>query len=86
MTETFVHAEYFNGKDGRVIIEHGLFGTQEFTCKPIKLINDEYRIGVRVNNSEVYVDRRNIILCSMNKSKFAIADKTVKLTLIVNKL
>ena len=86
MTEIFGQTEYFNGKKGKVMIEHQLWGTQVFRCERVDVINDGNRLGVTINDHDVYVNVDNIVLYKANNNMLVIADRTVQITVIVNKM
>lgn len=86
MAENFVQAEIFNNKNGKVMIEHQLFGRQVFRCESVKIINDEERFGVRIQECDVYVRKSDIVLYKLYENMMVVADKIVTLTVIVNKM
>lgn len=86
MAENFVQTESFNNKNGKVMIEHRLFGRQVFRCEPIMIINDDDRFGVHIQGCDIYAEKSDIVLYKLYDNMLIVADKTVTLTLIVNKL
>ena len=86
MTEIFGQTEYFNGKKGKVMVEHQLWGTQVFRCETVQIINDGKRLGAVINGHDVYVNVDDLLLYKAHKNMLVIADKTVQITVIVNKL
>lgn len=85
MTENFVQAENFkkiNGKKGKVMVEHQLWGKQVFSCEEIVVVEDDNRLGVCIQGHDVYVHKNDIRLYKQHERMIIAADRTVQLTII----
>ena len=78
--------EDFNNKRGKILIEHALWGKQVFRCDTIEMIDDTDRLGVKVNGHDVYIMKGEMISCKYHDRMLMFADKSLTITIIVNKL
>ena len=74
-----------NGQAGKIMLEHVCFGREVFRCDRIQVVSDAYRLGVRINGHDTYVDKNNVKLFKMYDNLFVIADDFLQITIIVNK-
>lgn len=63
--ETNYNLKQFNGKDVIVYITHKIYGTHKINCI-FNLLKDKDKIGIVVNNHEIYITRGELeeIKCS----------------------
>ena len=85
-TELYLQTENLNGQKGKVMVKHKLWGEQAFQCESISIINDKCRFGISIHNHDMYVYKPEVVLCTIHENMYTIADKTVQITIIVNKL
>ena len=69
----------------RAIINHILFGEQQYDCDMLQIINDEHRIGVVIKGKELYINKQNLIDFWVYENAYTIRDKMLTIT-IVNKM
>lgn len=75
-----------NNKYGKIMLEHSLFGKQIWRCEYLEVVEDDEVIGVRIQGHDVYVRKNDIVSCQHHENMFIISDKSLKITVIVNKL
>ena len=69
----------------RVIINHALFGEQQYDCNMLQIINDEYRIGVVIKGRELFVHKQDVVDFWVYENAYTVCDKMLTIT-IVNKM
>ena len=74
-----------NGKMGKVILNHCLFGQQVFYCDKLQTISDDKRVGLILKNQNIYVDKLKIKAAEVQDDKYEISDDRLTITVIVNK-
>lgn len=74
-----------DGKMGKVILDHCLFGKQVFYCDNLQTINDDRRVGLVLKNQSVYVDKQHIKTMVADDDKYSLSDDRLIITVIVNK-
>ena len=74
-----------DGKMGKVILDHCLFGKQVFYCDNLQTINDDRRVGLVLKNQSVYVDKQHIRTMEECDGKYKISDDRLTITVNVNK-
>lgn len=57
--ETNYNLKQFNGKDVIVYITHKIYGTHKINCI-FNLLKDKDKIGLIINNHEIYVAREEL--------------------------
>lgn len=72
-------------KKCRVIINHTLFGEQQYDCNMLQIINDEHRIGVIIKRKELFIYKQNIVDFWIYDNAYTVRDNMMTMT-IVNKL
>ena len=74
-----------NGKMGKVILNHCLFGTQVFYCDKLQTISDDKGVGLILKNQSIYVDKLKIKAAEVYGDAYEISDDRLTITVIVNK-
>ena len=74
-----------NGKMGKVVLNHCLFGKQVFYCDKLQTINDDKRVGVILKNQSIYVDKSKMQVAEVYDNTYVISDDRLTITVIVNK-
>ena len=69
----------------RVIINHALFGEQQYDCDTLQIINDEHRIGVAIKGRELYANKQDVMDFWVYDNVYTVRDKMLTIT-IVNKM
>ena len=82
---TFEKWDQLENMNCRVIINHILFGEQQYDCNNIKTINDEYKLGVIIKGRELFVYKKEVIDFWFYENTYTVQDKMMTIT-IVNKL
>ena len=82
---TFEKWDQLRNMNCRVIINHALFGEQQYDCDMIQIINDEYRVGIIIKGRELFVYKQEMVDFWIYDNAYIIRDKTLTIT-IVNKL
>lgn len=75
-----------HNKSGKVVLKHNLFGTQEYICDDINVVNDGERIGVEIKGSELFVYKERVAQFSIKGNVYIVADDMLEIRIIVNKL
>ena len=70
---------------GRVIINHALFGEQQYDCDMLQIINDEHRIGVVIKGRELFVRKKEVVDFWVYENAYTVRDEMLTIT-IVNKM
>ena len=73
-----------NGKRGKVITHHQLWGTEIYQCDRLEAIVDENRTGVVVKGHEIYIPNHTIHSTQINDNTFSISDGRFTITAIIN--
>ena len=82
---TFEKWDQLENMNCRVIINHALFGEQQYDCDMLQIINDEHRIGVVIKGRELYVNKQDVIDFWIYDSAYTVREKMLTIT-IVNKM
>lgn len=72
-------------KNCRAIINHTLFGEQQYNCDMLQIINDEYRIGIAIKGKELFVYKQDVEDFFVYDNAYTVRDKMLTIT-IVNKM
>lgn len=75
-----------HNKSGKVVLKHNLFGTQEYICDDINVVNDGERIGVEIKGDKLFVYKAKITQFSVSENVYVAADDMLEVRVIVNKL
>ena len=82
---TFEQWGQLENKNCSVIINHILFGEQQYDCDMLQIINDEHRIGVVIKGRELYANKQDVVDFWVYDNTYHIQDKMLKIE-IVNKM
>ena len=82
---TFEKWGQLENKNCRVIINHALFGEQQYDCDMLHIINDEHRIGVAIKWRELYVNKHDVVDFLVYDNAYTVRDNMLTIT-IVNKM
>lgn len=82
---TFEKWDQLENMNCRVIINHTLFGEQQYDCDNAQIINDEYRIGVAIKRRELFVYKQEIVDFCVYENAYMVRDDIMTIT-IVNKM
>ena len=82
---TFEKWDQLENKNCRVIINHALFGEQQYDCDMLQIINDEHRIGVVIKGRELFVNKMDVIDFWVYDNTYHVHDQMLKIA-IVNKM
>lgn len=69
----------------RAIINHVLFGEQQYDCDVLHIINDECRIGVVIKGRELFVYKKDVSDFCIDDNVYLVKDGMLTIT-IVNKM
>lgn len=75
-----------HNKSGKVVLKHNLFGTQEYICDEINVVNDGERIGVEIKGNELFVYKARVAQFLVKGNVYVAADDMLEIRVIVNKL
>lgn len=73
--------EDFNNRNGKIIINHNLWGQQIFNCEKIEVINND-KLGVRINGHDVFVLKDDVVSVDYNNNMLKISDHSLTITII----
>lgn len=82
---TFEKWDQLQNVNCRVIINHELFGEQQYDCDNVQIINDEHRIGVVIKGRELFVYKQEVVNFWVYESAYTVRDEMLTIT-IVNKM
>ena len=82
---TFEKWDQLEKMNCRVIINHILFGEQQYNCDMLQIINDEHRIGVVIKGRELFVYKQDLVFFFARDNVYTAEDNMMKIT-IVNKM
>ena len=82
---TFEKWDQLENKNCRVIINHALFGEQQYDCDMLQIINDEHRAGVVIKGRELFLYKQEVMDFWVYENAYTIRDKIMTM-IIVNKL
>jgi hypothetical protein len=82
---TFEKWDQLQNVNCRVIINHELFGEQQYDCDNTQIINDKYRIGIVIKGRELFVYKHEAVDFWVYKNAYTVRDSMLTIT-IVNKL
>jgi hypothetical protein len=82
---TFEKWDQLENKNCRVIINHTLFGEQQYDCDMLQIINDEHRIGVVIKGRELFAHKQDIVDFWVYDNRYYVQDQMLRI-LIVNKM
>ena len=69
----------------RVVINHTLFGEQQYDCDDMQIINDEHRIGIVIKGRNLFVYKQEVVDFWVYDNAYTVRDKMMTIT-IVNKM
>lgn len=75
-----------HNKSGKVVLKHNLFGTQEYICDDINVVNDGERIGVEIKGNKLFVYKERVAQFSVKGDVYVVADDMLEIRVIVNRL
>lgn len=75
-----------HNKSGKVVLKHDLFGTQEYICDEMNVVNDGERIGVEIKGNELFVYKERVAQFLIRGDVYIAADDMLEIRVIVNKL
>lgn len=73
-----------NGKRGKIITHHKLWGTEIYHCNCLEAIVEDKRTGVVVKGHEIYIPNNSINSTQINDNTFSISDGRFTITAIIN--
>lgn len=82
---TFEKWDQLENMNCRVIINHVLFGEQQYDCDNVQIINDEHKIGIIIKGRELFIHKQEVVDFWIYNNTYTIRDKMLTMT-IVNKL
>ena len=82
---SFEKWDQLENKNCRVIINHALFGEQQYDCDMLQIINDEHRIGVVIKGRYLYANKQDVVDFWVYDNAYTVRDKMLTIT-IVNKM
>lgn len=82
---TFEQWDQLENKNCKVIINHILFGKQQYDCDMLQIINDEHRIGVVIKGRELFAYKQKVLDFWTDDNAYIVRDDMVFIT-IVNKM
>lgn len=82
---TFEKWDQLENMNCRVIINHALFGEQQYNCDMLQIINDEHRIGVVIKGRELFMCKHAVTSFIVYDNTYMIEDEMMTIT-IVNKM
>lgn len=74
-----------DGKMGKVVLNHCLFGKQVFYCDKLQTISDDKRVGLILKNQSIYVDKSKMRVVEVKDNTYEVSDDRLTITVIVNK-
>lgn len=69
-----------------IILEHILFDSQVFQVDKLKIINDNDRIGLVLQNQEIFIYKKDVTLSTIQNNFYILESKNLNITIIVNNL
>ena len=69
----------------RIIINHILFGEDQYDCDMLQIINDEHKIGVVIKGRNLFVNKLDVLEFEVRDDIYMVRDKMLTIT-IVNKM
>ena len=69
----------------RIIINHILFGENQYDCDMLQIINDEHRVGVVIKGRDLFVNKLDVLEFEIRDDIYMVKDKMLTIT-IVNKM
>ena len=82
---TFEKWDQLENMNCRVIINHVLFGEQQYDCDNVQIVNDEHKIGIIIKGRELFIHKQEVVDFWIYNNAYTIRDKMLMMT-IVNKL
>ena len=82
---TFEKWDQLQNKNCRVIINHELFGEQQYDCDMLQIINDEHRIGIVIKGRNLFVYKQEVVGFLIHDNAYTVRDNMLTIT-IVNKM
>ena len=73
-------------KSGLIHTYHKLFGSKQYKCEKIKVIDDNFRLGVQVKGKDIYIPKQEIKICNHDGNVFSFASDNQMIAINVNKL
>lgn len=75
-----------NKMRGKVVLKHKLFGSQEYKCDELQVVNDDERIGVVVKGKDLFVYKQKVVEFCVKGNTYTIGDEMLEIRVVVNKL
>ena len=82
---TFEKWDQLENKNCRVIVNHALFGEQQYNCDALHIINDKCRIGVVIKGRELFVYKQDATHFEVYDNAYTVRDSMLTIS-IVNKM
>ena len=82
---TFEKWDQLENKNCRIIINHILFGENQYDCDMLQIINDEHRVGVVIKGKDLFVNKLDVLEFEVRDDIYMVKDKMLTIT-IVNKM
>ena len=82
---TFEKWDQLENMNCRIIINHTLFGEQQYDCDMLQIINDEHRIGVVIKGRELFIYKNRVHNFAVYENAYMVEDDMMTIT-IVNKM
>ena len=77
--------DQLQNKNCIAVINHALFGEQQYDCDNAQIINDEYRIGIVIKGRELFAYKQEVVDFWVYENAYTVRDNMLTLT-IVNKM
>lgn len=74
------------GLQGKVVLNHLLFGKQTYECDELHTVNDNEKIGIIIKGKELFVYKQKVIEFCVNENTYIIGDDMLDIKVVVNKL
>ena len=65
-----------------VYLEHRIFGSQQIFIENLHIIEDDNRIGVRVKDQEIYLNKEEIISTEICDNMYIVLSKNMKIVVV----
>ena len=82
MTELLRKFDILNGVKAKVLLEHRLFDSQVIIVDELHIIDDDERIGVRIKDQDIYINKRDIDTVKAYDKTFIVSDSDMTITII----
>jgi len=75
-----------HNKTGLIHTYHKLFGSKQYKCEKLKIIDDDLRLGIKVKGKDIYIPKQEIKIYSHEGSVFSFSSENQIIAINVNKL